>query len=476
MRVPVRLWLLLAVVSGAAAAGCGSQQLNDWETQLGFKKPTPTPSITGTSTPTPSGTTTSQNTVVTPVNSTTANGVTTFDFGTVSLAAGTSPHFQVTAPTDVIGLEFIAQGAAADAAKDFIFFSITAPGGRVVDDNTAENPVRQSPNDGTTSFALPADDTANSAVAAGTWQFHVAAFDGGTGTFQASNPHVYVKARTNTGGAVPDGYVSLNLFFVQGNGTYNATTAQVAGSEIQQALADVDTLYNSVGLHLDISNATYTDLPNSSSYAVLSSMSQMEQLFEMSSSATNPRVNLFFVSDFQGSLNGAAGIAGGIPATMALNGTQHSGVAIQPQGPTNVSLTAEVMAHEMGHSLGLYHTTEFSPAQYGADGYDPISDTPQCPNLTISAGTWSACPDYQDGNVMFPGVTGNFTGFTTGQGIVLRSAVGVHNTSGVGFAPQNGAFVATLPRGGIFGPMRHPIACRWVPTHARPQTAPVELP
>jgi hypothetical protein len=64
-----------------------------------------------------------------------------------------------------------------------------------------------------------------------------------------------------------------------------------------------------------------------------------------------------------------------------MHGTYNSGVAVSmaeylsyPEEGVAISLTAQTMAHELGHQLGLFHTTE-------ADGtmHDPISDTAECP-------------------------------------------------------------------------------------------------
>ncbi|MBF0171079.1 MAG: hypothetical protein HQK87_08335 [Nitrospinae bacterium] len=91
------------------------------------------------------------------------------------------------------------------------------------------------------------------------------------------------------------------------------------------------------------------------------------------------------------------GIAGGIPGPMKQN-TTGSGVVISTFGGDFEGLSdedrrimAETMAHELGHYLGLYHTTE-------SDGgtFDPIGDTPECRSGNPTAGR---CPD--GGNLMF---------------------------------------------------------------------------
>jgi len=101
---------------------------------------------------------------------------------------------------------------------------------------------------------------------------------------------------------------------------------------------------------------------------------ELGQLLSLSAGADGPSVPLFLVR----SLDSALGIAGGIPGAAGVHGTPASGVAIgvdllgRPGLPEDLDL-GRTMAHEMGHFLGLFHTTE-------VDGMviEPLPDTPTC--------------------------------------------------------------------------------------------------
>ena len=116
-------------------------------------------------------------------------------------------------------------------------------------------------------------------------------------------------------------------------------------------------------------------------------------------------VNLFFIEDYSGSWSGILGNAAGIPGSM---GTANSwnGVLISlsahASGTTlDSQLLGETTAHEMGHLLGLFHTTE----KWGTE-FDIISDTAECAKSSRdndSNGQMSAeeCDGYGANNVMF---------------------------------------------------------------------------
>lgn len=382
---------------------------------------TPTPTATGTPTTEPSP-------PPTPVT-TTVGDVTTIDWGTVALEAGESPHFDFTAPAGTIGIDFMAIGAAADQSKILGFFSLVAPGNRVVIDDTAGEPARQAFALGAMSFAVPSDDSATTAAAAGDWRFHVFALDFDSLAFVDSDPRVLVKIRTAPSG-VPVGEIDVNLFVVEGvgpGGTLDATLACTPGNPVYDGLAYASGLY-AQNLSLSIAQLACINLTGSGTFADIESQTELGDLLELSGQVAEERLNLFIVDSFSGELSNAAGIAGSVPIPMQLNGTRRSGVAIQYSA--SASVMGETIAHEMGHSLGLYHTSEFNAA---TNGFDPISDSPECPGLGAGYGG-SGCPD--DTNVMFPQLTGTMEGFTVGQGTVLAPTVHVRREGTTSFAPS----------------------------------------
>ena len=70
-----------------------------------------------------------------------------------------------------------------------------------------------------------------------------------------------------------------------------------------------------------------------------------------------------------------SGFAGGLPAPLGLPQTAAAVIAIRsPLLADFPEAVADLAAHELGHGLGLYHTTE----PFG-DRFDPLADTPECP-------------------------------------------------------------------------------------------------
>jgi hypothetical protein len=87
-------------------------------------------------------------------------------------------------------------------------------------------------------------------------------------------------------------------------------------------------------------------------------------------------VTIFFVQDIDlGDGASIIGLAGGPPGMVATGGNSKAGVVVSVANwmsdPAGIAM---VMAHETGHFLGLFHTTEKT-----GDTFDPIGDTPECP-------------------------------------------------------------------------------------------------
>jgi hypothetical protein len=115
-------------------------------------------------------------------------------------------------------------------------------------------------------------------------------------------------------------------------------------------------------------------------------------------------------------------LAGGIPVP-PLGGTARSGVLVNAPFVAHDPIWAgQVIAHEVGHALGLYHSTERATA--GGAIHDPIADTPECPaeadvdhDGTLAP---SECDGHDAANLMFWATARNATRLTAGQAELAR--------------------------------------------------------
>ncbi|HYZ90656.1 MAG TPA: hypothetical protein VE620_15275 [Myxococcales bacterium] len=244
---------------------------------------------------------------------------------------------------------------------------------------------------------------------AGNWQFvvndfalecttqqHTSTNDCGLpdGGFTGSSTSAYdVQVLLKPGVAPPTG--TIDVAFYPLSGTAAALSVDPNFKRMTDGLAR---LYAAAGICLG--TITVYDLPDwakqSGTFGGLinadndTSCGQLSQLFTLS--APGNQINFFLVNGFtssSGPLN-VVGIDGTIPGPSSVGGTTNSGAAVlgtdltasantncQPGvfDPLNCGAdqVAYIAAHEGGHFLGLYHTTERT-----GDAFDPLTDTKRC--------------------------------------------------------------------------------------------------
>lgn len=214
--------------------------------------------------------------------------------------------------------------------------------------------------------------------------------------------------------------IDFNVYFVGVTGA-SASTAP-SNPDLQILFDTVDLIFDPVGV--GIGQIRYFDIvgPDAEALSILRNEGDVADLVTLSQRPGDTydevlSVNIFFVRSF--AMDGAIGISMGLPGPAGLHGTHGSGVAFTSeylgqqvdQGPGSGAvdgnvLTAQVLAHELGHYLGLFHTSEANGATH-----DPLPDTPECQQIGPS------CPDVN--NLMFPYAGTGHTTVTVDQGFVL---------------------------------------------------------
>ena len=212
----------------------------------------------------------------------------------------------------------------------------------------------------------------------------------GTWTFKAkANDRVKLTLRT---GSTPSSTTIAVQPYITGT-TWSA-------SDISSALSVMSSIYSSNGINLTI-NSTISI--SDTQYAEVSGTFTNSTTSALVSQGVNGAVNLFFIEDYSNSeiLGNAAGMPGSMGIANSWNGVLSSLTAHASETTLDPQLLGETAAHEMGHQLGLFHTTE-----QGGIEFDIITDTAECAKSSRdndSNGQMSAeeCDGYGANNIMF---------------------------------------------------------------------------
>lgn len=210
----------------------------------------------------------------------------------------------------------------------------------------------------------------------------------------------YVNARRN---AMPGTFHTLDLNFWNVGGLSTAFQMR----QVQQAINDLGDIYDAAGI--TIGEVRYLSVTGGlrAQFEIIEAddqddLPELRDMFPLSAGTGRPAINIFMVR----SMDGALGVAGGIPGAWAVYGTGSSGIAIASELITPPYELGSVLGHEIGHFLGLFHTTE-----YEGFSFEPLSDTPVCDsshdeNMDTYVDPFE-CEDVDGGNMMFWAGLGN---------------------------------------------------------------------
>jgi hypothetical protein len=226
------------------------------------------------------------------------------------------------------------------------------------------------------------------------------------------------------------GRLDLNVFYV---GT------SVTSELLREALAEVDRIFEPAEVFVGELREIHvtgellergSELPDAEASRGFAELElqygvypQLPELFKLSAGAGNIALDVFLVADIESASDAdLGGLSGGTPVPFGMHGTGASGIAIAADMLSDQPVQlGRTLAHELGHALGLFHTTERN-----GEVFDAFSDTPSCsPERDGDANGLDAseCQEAGADNLMFPSTDAAAAHLSEQQSTQLRAAM-----------------------------------------------------
>lgn len=326
------------------------------------------------------------------------------DLGEV--AAGAPLTFTV--PRGTLGFSIVVT-AAAGQADSIGVQELADPSGTGIVRDFADVGSQHRPTSGTNGTGIGivniprVDDHATEAVASGTWTARFGgirgATKGATGTAWSGNLHVAVRLQTSVDGAFHGGALDLDVYVPEGllvDGTSaHAITAANAASDTELA-ARLESAFGLFHRLYGLDRGEVRFHPLAASLRSIASQSAVEAANALATATSaHPAGQLILTNRLSpdGDASEISGVSNCLPGAVGVPGTSCSAVIVSLRGAPAWE-DATTIVHELGHFVGLEHSTEFGGEP------DSLSDTPACTDMSKSA--LASCPDHD--NLMFPTV------------------------------------------------------------------------
>lgn len=249
----------------------------------------------------------------------------------------------------------------------------------------------------------PVEDAAPAKLRAGRWKVKL----GGESVTDPKNPKTsqvrpwsgslrgVVNVQVAAGGAFKGGQLDLDLYIPSGLNVDDRTVDVTSAANDPGLRQRIDGVFALEARLYGIQRGAVRFHAIDASALTITSDAAVDAVNMLATAhGDRPSAQVIFTNSLEpdGAGNGEiSGISNCLPGAIGVGGTKCSAVIVALRGP--ISEDATTIVHELGHFIGLEHTTEL-----GGGTFDGLSDTPEC--RSSGKAELANCPDFP--NLMFP--------------------------------------------------------------------------